>query len=85
MNYDWREQGQEKYLFGLQFKKQKYKKYNKNLDHDHCEFCGTKFCEILPNENCIEVGYSTSDNYRWICEKCFKDFNQKYNLIEVLS
>ena len=29
MNYDWREQRQEKYLFGLQFKKQKYKKYNK--------------------------------------------------------
>ena len=84
MNKDWREQGQEKYLAGKEFKKQQYIKYNSNWDHDHCEFCGIKFCEKSFNSNCEHKAYATLDKYRWICLKCFQDFKQKYNLIEIV-
>ena len=80
---DWREQGQEKYLNGLAFSKQEYAKYSDSWEHDHCEFCGSKFCEentSLSNSICLHEGYATEDKYRWICDKCFNDFKKKYNL-----
>jgi hypothetical protein len=79
MNKDWREQGQENYLNGLKFKKQKYVKYRDDWDHDHCEFCSKKICE---NTECLNEGYATSDKYRWICLDCFQTFKEKYNLLE---
>lgn len=82
MNQDWREQGQEKYLSGLKFTKQKYSKYSDNWEHDHCEFCNKKFCEQEDDLKCINEGYTTQDNYRWICIDCFQNFKEKYNLIE---
>jgi len=81
---DWREQGQEKYLSGLKFSKQNYVKYSDKWEHDHCEFCGAKFCEkndTLNNDENLYEGYATEDKYRWICETCFNDFKKKYKLI----
>jgi hypothetical protein len=79
---DWREQGQEKYLRGAEFSKRKYKKYRAGWEHDHCEFCWTKFCEEGSAEakdgGCLFEGYATLDEYRWVCESCFRDFREKY-------
>lgn len=84
MAEDWREQGQEKYLSGLEFVKRKYKKYRDSWDHDHCEFCWAKFCEEGSEEaakgDCLIEGFATLDEYRWICETCFRDFRSKYKL-----
>ena len=81
---DWREQGQEKYLKGLKFTKQIYTKYSDNWEHDHCEFCNIKFSEEQDkSSDSINIGYTTKDKYRWICEECFNFFQKKYNLIEV--
>lgn len=82
MNQDWREQGQETYLSGLEFWKKEYKKFNDSWEHDHCEFCNSKFCEPQAESDCLHGGYATKDNYRWICEDCFAFFKEKCNLIE---
>ena len=72
---DWRLQGQEKYLKGLPLVKKRYEKYRDGWDHDHCEFCWRKFSERAEDLN---VGYATDDNYHWICEQCFIDFNNMF-------
>jgi hypothetical protein len=86
MTRDWREQGQEEYLRGLAFSKRRYERYRDTWDHDHCEFCWAKFCEGGSQgvEQCLAEGYATPDRYRWICEPCFRDFKDKYNL-KILS
>ena len=42
-NGDWRLQGQEEFLQGVQLYWRHYARYSENWDHDHCEFCGVKF------------------------------------------
>lgn len=73
---DWRLQGQEKYLKGVVLQRKKYQRYRPGWDHDHCEFCGAKFSEGLPDT--LHEGYSTTDNYHWICDDCFKDFKDQF-------
>jgi len=70
---DWRRDGQEAYLSGLEFQFKKYEKKSERWNHDHCEFCFAKFMEN-PNEDTLQQGYASNDNYRWICEECFNDF-----------
>lgn len=82
MSEDWREQGQESYLSGLEFRKKQYKRFSETWEHDHCEFCNSKFCEPQDGLDCLHEGYATEDNYRWICEDCFIEFKEKYNLME---
>lgn len=60
---DWRLQGQESFLKGVELKKKTYKRYRKDWDHDHCEYCGSKFSE---KDEDINKGYVTTDNYHWI-------------------
>ena len=76
---DWRLQGQEQYLQGVELVKQDYCFYeaNPNWDHDHCEFCWAEFQVGGPGES-LSAGYSTRDQYRWICETCFNDFQPKF-------
>ena len=70
---DWRLQGQEKYLKGVTLYLKKYIKISDAWDHDHCEFCWTKFSlEGSPDD--LDEGYATKDNYHWICKRCFDDF-----------
>ena len=45
-------------------------------DHDHCEFCGTKFSDTIPDA--LKIGYTTKDDYRWICQQCFEDFKDMF-------
>jgi len=76
---DWRLRGQEEYLQGVRLVRRKFRRDPKNLerDHDHCEFCWAKFmAEDIPDT--LHEGYTTMDNYTWICETCFQDFQQKF-------
>ena len=76
---DWRLSGQERYLKGATLVRQAYKRYAKNpqWDHDHCEFCWAKFMvEDVPET--LHEGFSTEDQYRWICVQCFEDFKSTF-------
>lgn len=75
--HDWRLQGQERYMTGLAFRFAKYRKPSATWDHDHCEFCGTKFMEEDYSE-VLHEGYTTEDEYRWVCPQCFEDFKERF-------
>jgi hypothetical protein len=45
-----------------------------NWDHEHCEFCFEKFSESSAD---LQEGYASEDNYRWVCEACFRDFRDE--------
>ncbi len=76
---DWRRQGQESYLKGVTLVRQPYCQYAKNpdWDHDHCEFCNAKFM-ATKEHGVLHSGYSTEDQYRWICGACFEDFREEF-------
>ena len=73
---DWRLQGQEKYLFSIQLVFKNYLDRATNSEHDHCEFCCNKFSELIPK--CLTSGYTTENDYHWICSTCFIDFKDKF-------
>jgi hypothetical protein len=77
---DWRLQGQERYLKGATLVQREYRAYpsNPKWDHDHCEFCMAKFGEG-DLSGAIQAGYSTTDEYRWICDDCFRDFRDRFD------
>jgi hypothetical protein len=72
---DWRLTGQEKFLQGVTLYHRQYRRYAQNptWDHDHCDFCGDKFM-VEDYPDVLHEGYSTVDDYHWICEKCYEDF-----------
>lgn len=63
------------YLKNAVLEKKQYVKKSENWDHEHCVFCFDKF-----SENCedLHIGYCTSDENIWICEKCFNDFKDLF-------
>ncbi len=69
---DWRLQNQEKYLFSVTLYFKKYAEKKTETDHDHCEFCWQKFSNSILGS--LVQGYTTADDYHWICEKCYEDF-----------
>jgi len=76
---DWRLTNQIEYL---KEKKLKYVEADKdfdNLNHEHCEFCFIKFNYES------QCGYFSLDNYHYICENCFNDFNKmfKWEIIDI--
>lgn len=79
---DWRLfKDQINYLYKSMLLHHSYTPASPNNDHDHCEFCMGKFGF---DETDLHYGYSTEDNYTWICENCFKDFKKmfKWNVKE---
>lgn len=81
-NDDWRlYKGQIEYLYKTSLLHHAYTPCNSNIDHDHCEFCMAKFGTNLDELN---YGYSTVNNYTWICEDCYNDFKEmfKWNVME---
>jgi hypothetical protein len=72
---DWRLQGQEHHLRSATLKWTEYSRWSKDWNHDHCEFCWAKFSM---REEDLHAGYTTLDNYHWICETCFRDFKEKF-------
>jgi len=75
---DWRLQGQDRYLKGAVVTYRKYRCHSKSCDHDHCEFCGAKFMEESSDPEVQTEGYTTVDEYRWICPTCLADFKERY-------
>ncbi len=77
---DWRLTGQEKYLKGVTLYWREYTRWSESWEHDHCEFCWAKFM-VEDYPDVLHEGYTTEDNYRWICKKCFEDFKDIFNWI----
>ncbi|WP_412063595.1 hypothetical protein [Rubrivirga sp. IMCC45206] len=75
---DWRLTGQEAYLTGVALCWREYRRYSETWDHDHCEFCWSKFAEPSVNPEALHAGYATLDEYRWVCNQCFGDFRQRF-------
>lgn len=50
---------------------------NPNWDHDHCDFCFATFM-VEDHPDVLHQGYATSDEYHWVCEKCFADFRELF-------
>ena len=73
---DWRLQGQENYLKGVMLFYKNYEDHKTATDHDHCEFCGTKFSDTI--SDALKIGYTTKDDYRRICQHCFEDFKDMF-------
>lgn len=74
---DWRLCGQERYLKGKTLVKRRYRAPRPSWDHDHCEFCWATFMEqAWPGT--LQEGYTTEDEYYWVCPQCFVDFREKF-------
>ena len=69
-----------KFLVGVTLVWRHYRQYpkNPNWDHDHCEFCGAKFC-MKGHPGALLEGYATLDDYYWICSTCFEKHQPEYN------
>ena len=74
---DWRLQGQERYLAGATLFFRRYRAPRASQDHDHCEFCASKF-SADSRLDALREGYTTGDEYRWICPQCYKDFRDRF-------
>jgi SET domain-containing protein len=74
---DWRLTNQERYLKGVALYRRQYEPANEENDHDHCEFCFTKFMRAAAPD-ALHDGYTTQDRYRWICHSCFDDFRDMF-------
>ena len=73
---DWRFRWQDEYLMNVPLKFVPYTRWSESWDHDHCEFCWATFSEY---DGDLHEGYNTLDGKRWICERCFNDFNHMFN------
>ena len=72
---DWRRQGQEQYLTGLEFRPADYRRVTGPTDHDHCEFCARKFSHA-PGD--LHTGWTTPDRSRWVCDEDYRDFAEEF-------
>lgn len=84
---DWRLQGQEEYLRNVELVRMPYETPRPAWDHDHCEFCSTKFVVAPAAEtdaDAVTEGYTTTTShshgaqYHWICPDCFGDFAESF-------
>jgi hypothetical protein len=76
---DGRLHGQENYLMGVTLRWSRYKQPSKEWDHDHCSFCYKRFAEADSGYNdAQEFGYTTNDDYHWVCKSFFDDFRQRF-------
>ena len=76
---DWRLQGQERYLAGRELQRRRWTTDGDDWDHDHCEFCWTKFGPEGAEFTELTEGFvTTDDQYHWICPTCFDDFSARF-------
>lgn len=69
---DWRLQGQERYPHGVAPTRAFYT----SQDHAHCEFCSLKF--MAGGADGVVTAYTTTDQARWVCLNCFRDFKDSF-------
>jgi hypothetical protein len=74
---DWRLTNQLLCLKGVKLIRESYSAPNDQWDHDHCEFCWTKFME-QGYSGTLSSGYTTEDRRHWICESCYEDFKDLF-------
>jgi hypothetical protein len=75
---DWRLSNGGDYLKGVTLSRRSWRETRPQWDHDHCELCLAKFGDKrLPDA--LHDGFTTEDEYRWICETCFNDFRGFYD------
>jgi hypothetical protein len=41
-------------------------------NHEHCEFCSATLSEDIEGD--LHEGYTTEDEYNWICHNCYEEF-----------
>ena len=72
---DWRLTGQDTYMSNVFLRKKTSRELRKKDStwHEHCEFC---MCTIT--KDCSDECYSTEDEYRWVCLKCYLDFKDSF-------
>jgi len=73
-NDDWRLQGQERYLSRATLFWRAWHQSRPNWDHDHCAFCRAKFLGRGDVPDVLREGYTTEDEYHWVCGDCARDF-----------
>jgi hypothetical protein len=76
---DWRLTDQETYLSGVTLARREWTPNRPDWDHDHCSFCWAKFGRGADAE--LRQGWTTHDEYYWICDRCFDDFRGRFNWI----
>jgi hypothetical protein len=74
---DWRLTNQQEYLHGMTLFWRKWTAPSETWDHDHREFCWKTFMGSDSPE-VLREGYTTDDNYRWICPECYEDFKEMF-------
>lgn len=92
---DWRLMGQERFLQGAAFRHKPYRAWRENWDHDHCAFCTRRFVEKgAPSDDpdaqtrgyaAIGRGPQGEDDYHWVCDECFGDFQDRFGWTVVES
>ena len=75
---DWRISGQDRYLAGAMFQFRSYETPRPGWDHDHCDFCWSKFC-AEKNGDCLNEGFVTLDGKHWVCRPCFEEFRNLFH------
>jgi hypothetical protein len=91
---DWRLTGQEDYLAGADWIRKRYRVFSDTWEHDHCEFCWTKFMDpefslehrkyVAENSEVLTEGYTTTADHSqgaefyWVCPQCFDDFTARF-------
>jgi hypothetical protein len=79
---DWRLTNQQDYLHGRKWTWKEYRAPSPSWDHDHCCFCWAKFMEANYLDT-LQEGFSTQDDYYWVCRRCFADFKEIFDWTEV--
>ena len=74
---DWRVDIAKAHLSGASFRWKKYYQWSESWDHDHCAACGATFSvregDYLKEGYATTADYKLGEDYRWVCETCFKD------------
>jgi hypothetical protein len=79
MTDDWRLQGQERYLTGVTLVHRAWRQTRPNWrNHDHCAFCWATIADH-DGPGILREGWTTLDDYHWICDQCFADFRERFS------
>ena len=78
-NTDWRLGPDEnRFLDKFEWQKKPWTQTRPHWDHDHCSFCGVEI-SASDEQGVLHEGYTTEDEYHWVCETCFVDFTPEMN------